>query len=260
MIARYVRWLAVALVAGLCCGGCQPQKKLAALPPIDGKSPGCVPAVKNPERHDGFMRDKAELLKNGPIDMVILGDSITDGWRGSPQNEIYQKAFGKFNAFNTGIGGDMTQHVLWRIDHGELDGISPKVAMIMIGTNNLGWGGQNVKQTMDGVRCVVDTVAKKLPHTKILLLAIFPRGEKADDPFRAKIKEVNAVLAQLPACNRNVIYLDIGAKFLADDGTLPKYVMPDALHPNAVGYQIWADAVGPLVNRLEGVKPCCCCK
>jgi lysophospholipase L1-like esterase len=217
---------------------------------INRSSPGCIPAVKNPERHEGFMKDKEELKKAGEINLVFLGDSITDGWRGNPQREIYANAFGKYNAFNTGIGGDQTQHLLWRIDHGELDGIAPKVVEIMIGTNNLG-NGQTPAQTIDGIMCVVEAVEKKLPTTRILLLAVFPRGEKATDGFRPKLAEVNAALSLLPATDKHVTFLDIGPKFLTADGTLPKYIMPDSLHPNAIGYQIWADATGPTLEAME---------
>ncbi len=207
--------------------------------------------MKDPGRHAGFMKDKEALSKAGPIQLVFLGDSITDFWRNEPQIEIYKKNFGKYNPYNTGLSGDETQHLLWRIDHGELDGLAPKVVTLMIGTNNLGNSKQTPVQTIDGVRAVVAAVEQKLPHTKILLLAVFPRGNKADDPFRAQIKEVNATLAQLPLVDSHVMYLDIGPKFLTDDGTLPIYIMPDFLHPGPVGYQIWADAVGPVVDSLE---------
>lgn len=200
-------------------------------------------------RHAGFMKDKQAALAKGPIQFVLIGDSITDGWRGGGR-ATFDKAFGQWNPYNIGIGGDQTQHVLWRIDQGELDGIlpNPKAAMIMIGTNNM--GSATVEEIADGITRIVNKVHEKLPNTKILLLGIFPRAEKADNPLRAKIKAVNEIISKLDDGGKTVTYLDIGAKFLADDGTLPKEIMPDALHPNAKGYQIWADAVKPTLDAM----------
>ncbi len=201
---------------------------------------------KDRRRHEQFLKDKAELLKKGPIQVVFIGDSITDGWRGGGL-ATWQTAFGdKYNALNLGIGGDQTQHVLWRIDHNELDGISPKVVVMMIGTNN---SRSSAVDMIAGVAADVAAVHAKLPEAKILLLGIFPRSAKPHDDVRVKIKEVNDVLSKLDGKD-NVKYLDIGAKFLEADGTLPKSIMPDALHPNAKGYVIWAEAIGPTVEEL----------
>ncbi len=198
-------------------------------------------------RHAGFLKDKEAALAKGPIQFVLIGDSITDGWRSGGKAAL-NAAFGQWNPYNIGIGGDQTQHVLWRIDQGELDGIqpNPKAAMIMIGTNNM--GSATVEEIADAITRIVNKVHEKLPHTKILLLGIFPRGERASDPARAKIKAVNEIISKLDDGGKTVTYLDIGAKFLADDGTLSKDIMPDALHPNARGYQIWADAVKPTLD------------
>jgi beta-glucosidase len=250
-VALVIAWAAI-------FAGCEGQQKPWAskeVPPIparviDRSGPGCVIKGGNQARLDGFLKDKEELKKNGDINLVFMGDSITDGWRGEPQKQIFRRNFGKYNAYNTGISGEQTQHLLWRIEHGEVDGISPKLVEIMIGTNNLG-GRQTPAQTIDGIMCLVDAVEKKLPNSQILLLGVFPRGEKATDPFRAKIAEVNAALAMMPSWDKHVTYLDIGPKFLTADGTLPRYVMPDFLHPSAIGYQIWADAIGPTVDELE---------
>jgi beta-glucosidase len=219
------------------------------------ESPGCVPAEKDPNRHANFMKQKERLLKRGPIELVFLGDSITDFWRRDDQRDIFEADFGKYNPYNTAISGDQTQHLLWRIDHGELDGIHPKVAVIMIGTNNLGHRpAQTSKQTADGVKCVVKAVQQKLPETKILLLAVFPRGMSATDPYRAQIKEVNEMISKLDDGGRHVKYLDINDKFLTPDGTLTRDIMPDALHPNYKGYEIWAQAMKPAIDELEAGK------
>lgn len=219
--------------------------------PQSEQSPGCIPAKKNPERHDRFMEQKERLLKRGPIELVFEGDSITDGWRNGDQRDIFEAAFGQYNPFNTGISGDRTEHLLWRIDHGELDGLHPKVVVMMIGTNNLGnRPPQTPKQTIDGITCVVKAIQQKLPDTKILLLGVFPRGAKADDPFRAKIKEVNAAISKLDD-GTHVKYLDFGDKFLTPEGELTREIMPDFLHPNYKGYEIWANAIKPTVDRME---------
>jgi beta-glucosidase len=204
------------------------------------------------DRHEGFLKDKEEALKKGPIQFVLIGDSITDGWRNKNSKPIFDEAFGKYNPYNIGIGGDRTQHVIWRIDNGELDGLdpNPKVAMIMIGTNNLGNPSNEAIEA--GIEKIVKQVHEKLPKTKILLLGVFPRGRQADNPYRARIKEINDALAKLDNNGRTVKFLDIGDKFLDSDGKIPNDVMPDppALHPNAKGYQIWADAVTPTIDEM----------
>jgi lysophospholipase L1-like esterase len=245
VVSRFGRVLMCALAVSAWAGYTRAEDAAA-----DQKPKSVVPAIKDPHRFVEFAKDKAELKKKGEIQLVFLGDSITDGWRGGTQHEIFLKAFGKYNPYNTGISGDQTQHLLYRIDHGELDDIHPKVVEIMIGTNNLG-NGQSPKDTIEGIKAVVENVEKKLPEAKVLLLAVFPRGEKAADGFRPKIKEVNDALAKLPDTDKHVKFLDINDKFLESDGTLPKSVMPDSLHPNVKGYQIWADAIASTVDEME---------
>src|SRR5207247_1662112 len=138
---------------------------------------------------------------------------------------IWDKAFGAYKTANFGIGGDRTQHVLWRISNGELDGINPKVLVLMIGTNNTGL--DSAEGIANGVTKIVETIHAKSPETKVLLLAIFPRGEKPN-PAREKIAEVNAIIAKLED-DRKVFMMDIGSKFLEPDGTLTKEIMPDSL-------------------------------
>jgi lysophospholipase L1-like esterase len=219
-----------------------------------GKPVTCVPKQKNPERHETFMKDKAEALKKGPIQLVFIGDSITDAWRqkDSPQNRIFNQRWGKYNPLNLGISGDKTEHVLWRLENGELDGLAggTKLVVMMIGTNNLG----NVpkatpEDTAEGVKCLVKKVREKLPESKLLLLGVFPRGREPSSPFRAQIKTVNDTIAKLDD-GRQVKYLDISDAFLDDRGVLPSDVMPDQLHPNARGYEIWAEAVGLVIEEM----------
>lgn len=192
--------------------------------------------------HENFVK----IAKEGKAELVFLGDSITAGW--ASKKEIWEKAFGAYKPANFGIGGDRTQHVLWRITNGELDVIKPKAVVLMIGTNNS--GADSAEGIAKGVTVIVNTIREKQPQAKILLLAVFPRGEKeSPNPGRAKLKEVNATIAKLDD-GKNVHFLDIGEKFLQPDGSITKEIMPDFLHLSAAGYQIWADAIGPKLAEL----------
>ncbi len=201
------------------------------------------------KRHEGFLT----VAKAGGIDILFLGDSITDGWRKSGSN-VWNQCYAPRHAANFGISADRTQHVLWRMEHGELDGIKPKVVVLMIGTNNTGKEHDGtVRNTVpqaiiEGVTAVVKGLRSRLPNTKILLLAIFPRGT-LDNPQRAQVALINTVLPKLDD-GRMVKFLDIGSKFLEPDGTLPVDIMPDLLHPNEKGYQIWADAMEPTLAEM----------
>jgi len=245
MVRRFA--LPICLLAMMTMPTVAQEKKPADTP----TNRGSIPAEKDPNRHQNFMARKEHLIKQGGTQLVFIGDSITDGWRNGDQRDIFEDYFGKYHPYNIGISGDQTQHVLWRIEHGELDGISPKVAVIMIGTNNLGNMHQSPEETIDGIKSVVQAVEQKVPNIKILLLGVFPRANKADDPFRAQIKQVNEAISKLDDGGKHVKYLDIGDKFLDPDGTLPRTIMPDFLHPNVKGYQIWADAIKRSVDELE---------
>jgi lysophospholipase L1-like esterase len=226
-----------------------PAVKLDLAPTLKGGVPN--PDFGKPSA--GFIKQHESFLargKQGPIGVLFLGDSITAGWAGRGI-KVWHERYDKYQPANFGIGGDRTQHVLWRIDNGELDGISPKVVVLMIGTNNTGqWSADDI---LRGDTKIVEEINQKLPDTKVLLLAIFPRGadpkNKAVAAVREKITTVNEGLAKLDDGNKTR-YLDIGAKFLDADGTLPKSIMPDALHPNEKGYVIWADAIGPLLDEM----------
>lgn len=190
--------------------------------------------------HESFVA----VAKKGDVGLLFLGDSITAGWNG--QKAIWTNAFGAYKPANFGIGGDRTQHVLWRIENGELEGIKPKAAVVMIGTNNS--GVDSAEGIAKGVTKIVETIRAKTPDTKILLLAVFPRGEKPNST-RDKLKEVNKIIAKLDD-GKKVFFLDIGDKFLQPDGTLTKEIMHDYLHLTAKGYQIWADAITPKLAEL----------
>jgi len=198
------------------------------------------------KRHDSFN----ERVKKGNVDLLFIGDSITQAWEG-PGKEVWKSHYEKRNAVNLGIGGDRTQHVLWRLDHGNIDGLHPKLAVLMIGTNNS--GTNTSEEIADCIEAIVGKLREKLPQTKVLILAIFPRGATSDDAKRQVNEKANAIVQKL-ADGKMVSYLDIGPKFLAEDGTLLKEMMPDLLHLNPKSYQIWADSIESQVAGLMGEK------
>ena len=189
-------------------------------------------------------------VAQGNVGLLMIGDSITHGWEGSGK-AVWEKYYAKRNAVNLGIGGDRTQHVLWRLQNGNIKGISPKLAVLMIGTNNS--GSNSPEEIAEGIEAIVSFLRKELPQTKVLILAIFARGPNNDDPRRQVNERTNAIIAKL-ADGEMVHFLDINDKFLDDDGTLPKEIMPDLLHPREKGYGIWAEAMEPTIAKLMGEK------
>lgn len=193
-------------------------------------------------RHEQYLK----RAKEGKCDLLFLGDSITEGWG---NNDTWQKNYTPRNAVNFGIGGDTTQNVHWRITNGEVEGLAPKAIVLMIGTNNFGLHNDKPEDVVRGVEALVKALRMKLPAAKILLLGMFPRDAKPDTDFRKRIKSGNEQIAKL-ADEKAVFYLDIGGKFLAEDGTLPKELMPDSLHLSPKGYEIWAEAMEPSLKKL----------
>jgi len=208
--------------------------------------------VPVPRKDKGWVDRQAQLnetvKKNQDAQLLFIGDSITHAWE-TGGKEVWEKFYAKRHAINLGISGDQTQHVLWRLDHGNLEGLHPKLAVLMIGTNNS--GRHKPEKIADGVKAIVDKLQAKVPDCKVLILAIFPRGDKPDNKLRKVNDATNELIAKL-ADDKKIYYLDIGSKFLAADGTLPKDIMPDYLHPNAKGYEIWATAIEPTIVKLLG--------
>ncbi|MCI0737506.1 MAG: GDSL-type esterase/lipase family protein [Gemmataceae bacterium] len=235
------------LLAGLLCisvaltAAWAGEKKNPASTPSPRMGKGGQPDANWMKRHDGFV----EIAKKGGVDVLLLGDSITDAWRQKGAKPAWDKLFEPIKSANFGIGGDQTQHVLWRIQNGELDGIKPKLVMLMIGTNNT--GGHSAEQIAEGITDIVKTIHQKSPDTKILLLAVFPRANKTGD-LNTKIPEINKIIAKLDN-GRTVKYLDIGEKLLVD-GKMSKDIMPDHLHLSGRGYEIWGAAVTPTIHTM----------
>ena len=232
----------------------------ATAPTIDiWHEPTDVPTIKINEHgvpNADFMKMHRSFVKRQDRRRrpAFPGDSITNGWFWSKNNQnnkdIWNAHFGKYNPANFGIGGDRTEHVLWRIENGELDGIKPKAVVLLIGTNNIGYPAADI---LKGVEKVVEEIHTRLPDSKLLLVAIFPRGADPKDPkvadMREKIKTVNESLAKLDD-GQKTRYLDIADKLLSPDGSLSKDIMPDALHLNYAGYTIWADTMQPLLDEM----------
>jgi len=205
-------------------------------------------------RHEEKLAEARKLVAAGHApELVFIGDSITQGWE-KEGSEVWQRHYAGYHALDLGFGGDRTENVLWRLQHGELDGLAPKAVVLMIGTNNTGHRAEDPATTAAGIKRLIDEIRRRLPDTKVLLLAVFPRGEKPDDPQRGINERVNRIIAG-EADGRSVYFLNINAALTEPDGTLSKEVMPDLLHPNAKGYEIWQREMQPLLQELLGRSP-----
>ena len=227
---------------------------------INRKYPGLI-SVRIPRENTAIIpnlapffrmkhQENLRVAEQGDIDVLFMGDSITDFWRNTEGafagKPILDKYFGHLKVANFGIAGDTTQGVLYRLQNGEGQGFSPKAVMLMIGTNNT--MQNNAPEIAEGIGAVVLELLKDFPDSKILLLGVFPRST-ANDPVRETIKEINDIIKRLHDGKR-VYYLDIGSEFLDADGNIPEDVMTDALHPSTKGYEIWANAVKDPLGKL----------
>jgi len=233
------------------------QKFLTSDPtikPLADKYPGLIvvqpprpntaimPYPRSP-RHAGFV----ELAKQGNIDLLLDGDSITDWWTRNGK-DAFAKYFGNIKTANFAVAGERTEQILWGLQNGEGQGFQPKAIMLMIGTND---ANNTAPEVAEGIGAIVLEMHKDFPNAKILLLGVFPRGDPGD-PVRAKIADINKIIAKLDD-QQHVFYLDIGSKFLDENGVfLPGAFLPDKLHPQEKGYEIWGEAVQePLANMLK---------
>jgi len=190
-----------------------------------------------------IMHDIAKM--DGKIDIAIVGDSITARWRG----ELWEKHWGAYRAVNMGIGGDQTQHVLWRLQNGNLDGYKARLFIVMIGTNNMWDKNADPNDVALGVKAILDEIAARQPQANILLLGIFPTGEKPN-PGRERRGDVNQLISKF--AGGKVHYMDIGDKFIDPDGIISKEVMGDSLHLAPKGYDIWVESISGKVEELLG--------
>jgi lysophospholipase L1-like esterase len=213
-------------------------------------SPGATPKPKDAQwqkRHQGFV----EEARKGGIDLLFLGDSLTDAWREGKAKAIWEARFAPYHAANFGLSGDRTQHLLWRLQNGELDGIEPRVIVLLIGTNNIGQPGpETPASAVAGIQAILHTIRAKSPKSKILLLGVFPRNEHPDHPLRAQVKAINVELSKQDDGGKTIRFEDLGPRFLKSDGTLSKEIMYDFIHLTDKGYQVWADALRDPVAQL----------
>jgi beta-glucosidase len=194
-------------------------------------------------------KEKTEKMKQQEVDLLMIGDSITHGWEGRGK-DIWNARYSGRNPLNLGFSGDRTEHVLWRLQNAPLDAISPEVAVLMIGTNNVGHGSSTPRQAADGILAIVKLLRAQYPEMEVLVLHVFPRGATPNDPLRKKVKEINGYLPEMLDEIEKVTLLNINETFLKEDGTLPKSIMPDLLHPNEKGYALWGEAMEPTLRRL----------
>jgi len=183
--------------------------------------------------------------------VVFLGDSITQAWENTGK-PAWDKHFAPLGALNWGYSGDRTEHLIWRLQNGDIQRVNPEVAVILIGTNNTGHEQRPAAETVSGIRRTLDDLAWKWPSTKIILMSVFPRGATKEDPLRKLNSEINEQLKTLTDGKR-VYLLDINNQFLDADGKLSKDVFPDLLHLSPAAYNTWAAAVSEKINEL-GVK------
>jgi len=218
------------------------------------------PAVVPVSREGGATNRQSLVLKrakenSGVCDIAFIGDSITQGWEGNGKT-VWTNYYGKRKCLNFGVGGDRTEHVLWRFEQGQLDGPKPKAAVLMIGTNNSnnnkdGTEQYSTAEILEGVQAIVKQIRTRLPDTKLLVLGIFPRGQMFNAQ-RGKLLQINQALAKL-ADGKMIHYVDFGSLLVEADGSLSKTIMPDYLHLSPAGYEIWAKAIEPELKEM-GVK------
>jgi lysophospholipase L1-like esterase len=229
----------------------QPEPRPEAVTPSPRTDAGWV------QRNEAFNARAKRGAEMGDIRVVFVGDSITEGWQGAGK-KVWEEKFAPLGAVNFGIGGDRTQHVLWRVQNGNLEGLakpaagkSPELLVLMIGTNNM--ASDPAAEIAHGVRAVVGAVRQKLPEARVLVLGIFPRGQSAMDRVRSKIADANRSIANI-ADGETVVFLDIGERFLEEDGSISPEVMPDFLHLSEKGYWIWGEAIEGKVKEMIRVE------
>ncbi|MDG2022579.1 MAG: GDSL-type esterase/lipase family protein [Phycisphaerales bacterium] len=216
-----------------------------------------VPAARTDA---GAINRETELLRRAresePCDVLFVGDSITQAWEG-PGAAIWKKHIAPLNALNLGNSGDRTENVLWRLQEAPLDRLEAKHVVLLIGTNNLGHGTSDAAETLAGVTSVAETLAEQCPDATIHVLEIFPRGERFN-AMRGDICQINQALRAMVAkehaaakkAGRSPRFTvqPLGDSFMRPDGTISKTMMPDFLHLTPRGYEMWADAIVPVVK------------
>jgi lysophospholipase L1-like esterase len=191
-----------------------------------------------------------ESARNGGVDVMFVGDSITEGW----PKPIWDASFGRFRPANFGIGGDHTGNLLWRLRDSRIAGLRPKVVVVLIGVNNFGHCNETPAQVFSGIEAVVATLRSQYPAARVLLNAVLPADQSPASSLRAHIVELNKMVATLDD-GKNVVVHDYGALLTRPDGSISAEIMPDFLHLTPKGYRIWADAMRPDIALLLDAAP-----
>jgi lysophospholipase L1-like esterase len=202
-----------------------------------------VPTNRGTEEYHQALNAQA---KKGNIDLLFVGDSITMAWR-SDGRGIWDERYVPLKAANFGLGGDKTEHVLWRLQNGNLEGIKPKVVVLLIGTNNV--GRISSEDLAGGITAIVKEINTRLPESKVLLMGLFPRGETPDHSHRIQVTEVNKIISKLDDGKR-VFFTDIGSQMMLPDGNISKEYLPDLLHLSGKGYKLWADSIQAKIDKF----------
>ncbi len=224
--------------------------------PAAEANPAVVPVPKlEQDSYDWYKRHEDVLAIQSKLNpqIVLIGDSITHFWGGEPQSAIqrgplaWKDTFGDLPVLNLGFGWDRTQNVLWRLDHGEFEALQPRKIVLNIGTNNFSATANaranSPAEIAEGILAICARLRAKSPAAAIMVMGVLPRGHAANDPWRAKISELNRILAERLKALPGVTFLDIGPQMLDADGTLAAAVMPDGTHPSEKGYAIWGKAL-----------------
>lgn len=191
--------------------------------------------------------DDVAIATDGTAPIVFIGDSITEGWNKKGQ-AMWENHFAPLGAVNFGIGGDMTQNLLWRLNYGTTGKLDPKAVVLLIGTNNLSFTKDQPETIAGGIIAVVDTLANAYPKAKILLMHVLPRGQNKESKYRTLIDRINNIITQIES-REHVTYLDISPQLLESDGSISEEIMPDYLHLSEEGYRRWAEAILPWVTE-----------
>jgi len=237
----------------------------AALLLAQGAPPAPGPADRPVPRTDAnSMTAHAELLekaKTGGIDVYFVGDSIARRWGAIDYPQLlanWKENFFGWNAADFAWGADRTEHILWRLENGELDGVNPKVIVVLAGTNNVGprpgplGSDAKIADITRGLKAIIDICQRKAPAATIIMTAIFPRNDNM--AVMAEINQINANVSRM-ADGKRVRFLNVNDKLADANGVLFDGMMnADKLHPALKGYQVWADGLTPILTALLGPR------
>jgi beta-glucosidase len=211
--------------------------------------PGIIPTERQEvwwlQRHQQKLAERETVEKN--LELMFLGDSITHAWE-VEGSEHWQQYFAHRKAFNLGFAGDRTEHLLWRMENGEINNLSPKWVVLLIGTNNAGHRHDPPEEIAAGIKAILDELKQRLPNSQILLMAIFPRSRNKSKRMRKRVDSANILIKEY-SDEKQVLWLDINHHFVTDEGILLESIMPDLLHPNAAQYDVWAKAILSFVEQ-----------